>query len=100
MLKLFDDDEFIDWLLTLIFKGFQVDVSYMSDEEYEACMTDTFNKLEYRNIPKEKLTGEKSILEISFRKSLEFTIHILLTITSSMYVNRNFMEGIWTIGTS
>ena len=52
-------DEFIDWLLTLIFKGFQVDVSYMSDEEYEACMTDTFNKLEYRNIPKEKLTGEK-----------------------------------------
>lgn len=59
LLKLFDDDEFIDWLLTLIFKGFQVDVSYMSDEEYEACMTDTFNKLEYRNIPKEKLTGEK-----------------------------------------
>ena len=41
-----------------------------------------------------------SILEISFRKSLEFTIHILLTITSSMYVSRNFMEGIWTIGTS
>lgn len=35
------------------------EVSYMSDEEYEACMTDTFNKLEYRNIPKEKLTGEK-----------------------------------------
>ena len=59
LLKLFDDDEFIDWLLTLIFKGFQIDVSYMSDEEYEACMTDTFNKLEYRNIPKEKLTGEK-----------------------------------------
>lgn len=59
LLKLFNDDEFIDWLLTLIFKGFQIDVSYMSDEEYEACMTDTFNKLEYRNIPKEKLTGEK-----------------------------------------
>ena len=58
LLKLFDDDEFIDWLLTLIFKGFQVDVSYTSDEEYEACMTDTFNKLEYRNI-QEKLTGEK-----------------------------------------
>lgn len=25
----------------------------------ETCMIDTFNKLEYRNIPKEKLTGEK-----------------------------------------
>ena len=57
--KRFNDDEFIDWLLTLIFKGFQIDVSYMSDEEYETCMIDTFNKLEYRNIPKEKLTGEK-----------------------------------------
>lgn len=59
LLKLFNDDEFIDWLLTLIFKGFQIDVSYMSDEEYETCMIDTFNKLEHRNIPKEKLTGEK-----------------------------------------
>lgn len=58
-MKLFDDDEFIDWILTLIFKGFQMDVSYMSDEEYEHCMSNTFNKLEYRNIPKEKLTGEK-----------------------------------------
>ena len=58
-MKLFNDDEFIDWLLTLIFKGFQIDVSYMSDEEYETCMIDTFSKLEYRNIPKEKLTGEK-----------------------------------------
>ena len=30
LLKLFDDDEFIDWLLTLIFEGFKIDVSYMS----------------------------------------------------------------------
>lgn len=34
LLKLFDDDEFIDWLLTLIFDGFKVDVSYMSDVKY------------------------------------------------------------------
>ena len=59
LLKLVDDDEFIDWLLTIIFNGFKIDVSYMSDEEYENCMTDTFNKLEYRLIPKELLTGEK-----------------------------------------
>ena len=59
LLKLFNNDEFIDWLLTLIFDGFKIDVSYMSDEEYENCMTDTFNKLEYRLIPKELLTGEK-----------------------------------------
>ena len=59
LLKLFDDDEFIEWLLSLIFDGFKIDVSYMTDEEYANCLTDTFNKLEYRNIPKEKLTGEK-----------------------------------------
>lgn len=59
LLKLFDDDEFIDWLLTLIFDGFEIDVSYMTDEEYANCMTDTFNKLVYREIPKEQLTGDK-----------------------------------------
>lgn len=59
LLKLFDDDEFIDWLLTIIFDGFKIDVSYMSDEEYAACLFSTFNKLEYREIPKELLTGEK-----------------------------------------
>lgn len=59
LLKLFDDDEFIDWLLTLIFDGFKIDVSYMTEVEYENCMADMFNKLEYRKIPKEWLTGEK-----------------------------------------
>jgi Reverse transcriptase (RNA-dependent DNA polymerase). len=59
LLKLVDNDEFLDWLLTIIFNGFKIDVSYMSDEEYESCITDTFNKLEYRLIPKELLTGEK-----------------------------------------
>ncbi len=59
LLKLVDDDEFLDWLLTIIFNGFKIDVSYMSDEEYESCITDTFNKLEYRLVPKELLTGEK-----------------------------------------
>jgi len=59
LLKLVDDDEFIDWLLTIIFNGFKIDVSYMSDEEYESCITNTFNKLEYRLVSKELLTGEK-----------------------------------------
>lgn len=59
LLKLVDDNEFIDWLLTIIFNGFKIDVSYMSDEEYESCITNTFNKLEYRLVSKELLTGEK-----------------------------------------
>lgn len=59
LLKLVDDNEFIDWLLTIIFNGFKIDVSYMSDEQYESCITNTFNKLEYRLVSKELLTGEK-----------------------------------------
>lgn len=59
LLKLVDDDEFVDWLLTVIFDGFKIDVSYMTNEEYANCYDDTFNKLDYRNVPKSELTGEK-----------------------------------------
>lgn len=59
LLDLFDNDNFLDWLLSLIFDGFKVDVSYMSNEEYANCLKDIFNKLDYRLIPKSKLTGEK-----------------------------------------
>lgn len=59
LLELFDDDEFIAYLLDVIFKGFEMDVSYMTDEEFEHCYETLFNKLEYRQIPKDQLTGEK-----------------------------------------
>lgn len=59
LLRLFDDDEFVDWLLSLIFSGFEIDVSYMTDEEYASCLETLFNKLEYRKIPKSELTGQK-----------------------------------------
>jgi len=59
LLKLFDHDEFLTWLLDLIFDGFKIDVSYMTDEQYANCMEDVFNKNEYRKIDKDLLTGEK-----------------------------------------
>ena len=59
LLKLVHDDEFVSWLLDLIFDSFKIDVSYLSDEEYENCLQIPFNKLEYRTIPKELLTDEK-----------------------------------------
>lgn len=37
LLNLFHDDTFLDWLLTVIFKGFEVDVSYMNEDEYAHC---------------------------------------------------------------
>ena len=53
-------DEFSLWLLDLIFDNFKIDVSYMTDEEYEHCMETPFNSAEYRlNVPKSAHTGEK-----------------------------------------
>jgi hypothetical protein len=72
LLKLFNDDEFIEWLLNVIFDDFKVDVSYMTDEEFDKCLNNVFNKLEYRNIPKTKLTGEKW-LEISVNIGDQFS---------------------------
>ena len=48
------------WLLTEIFKSFEVDVSYLTDVEYAHCITEKFNSVEYHNtITPEKKTGEK-----------------------------------------
>lgn len=48
LLKLVDDDSYVDWLLTVIFKGFEIDVSAMTDEEYFDCFNGVFDKLKYR----------------------------------------------------
>lgn len=62
--KLSDDAA---WLLTEILKNFEVDVSYMTDEEYARCMETKFNSIEYHEtIPEELKTGEKMM-----RKSVD-----------------------------
>lgn len=56
--KYLTPDEFK--LLEMYFKMYEVDVSYMSDEEYETCMSSIFNSVKYYNkIPNELKTGEK-----------------------------------------
>jgi len=47
------------WLLEKTIARSKVDVSYMTDEEYSRCMDELFNSLEYQNIDKHLLTGEK-----------------------------------------
>lgn len=59
LLKLFDDDPYLNWLLTVIFKNFEIDVSYMSDTEYDTCLGNVFDKLAYREIPNKFKTNEK-----------------------------------------
>lgn len=53
-----DDKEIMDFVENLV-DFFKIDVSYMSDEEYATCEKDVFNAIEYANIDKSLLTGEK-----------------------------------------
>lgn len=53
------DDEHALWLLRKTVDRSKVDVSYMTDDEYENCMNRLFNSLVYQYIDKSLLTGEK-----------------------------------------
>lgn len=49
-----------NWLLNEILRTFEVDVSYMTDEEYAGCMERKFNSVwYYENVPNELKTCEK-----------------------------------------
>lgn len=55
------------WLLEEILKTFEVDVSYMDEEEYAGCMAKKFDSIKYHTeIPDEAKTGEKMM-----RKSVD-----------------------------
>ena len=48
------------WLLDEILRTFEIDVSYMTDEEYARCMETKFNSVwYYENVPLHARTGEK-----------------------------------------
>lgn len=47
------------WFLDELLKRSEVDVSYMSDEEYKSCMHEVFNSLAYQNVSGDLLTGER-----------------------------------------
>ena len=53
------DDKHALWLLKKSIDRSRVDVSYMSDKEYENCLNTLFNSLQYQYIDKKLLTGEK-----------------------------------------
>lgn len=62
LLELFEryvDNDHALWLLRKIVERSQVDVSYMTDEEYENCLNSLFNSLLHNYIDKSLLTGEK-----------------------------------------
>lgn len=53
------DNDHALWLLGKTVERSKVDVSYMTDEEYENCLDTVFNSLLYHYINKSLLTGEK-----------------------------------------
>lgn len=53
-------NEQAQWLLDVIFDNFKIDVSYMDDTEYQDCIHEKFNSIEYHaSIDDSKRTGEK-----------------------------------------
>ena len=57
--KKYTQDEKALWLIEKILDSASVDVSYMTDEEYNRCMGELFNSIEYFQLDKSKLTKEK-----------------------------------------
>ena len=56
--KYIHDEKALSFLRAVIDRS-KVDVSYMTDEEYAGCMDRVFNSLEYQDVDKRLLTGEK-----------------------------------------
>lgn len=56
--KRLNDKDLIEFLAQII-NAFHIDVSYMNDEEYKYCLNSVYNALEYADIDKSLLTGEK-----------------------------------------
>ena len=59
LMKKYVTDEHSLWLLQKTVDRSKVDVSYMSDDEYENCLDILFNSLLYQEIDQQLLTGEK-----------------------------------------
>lgn len=57
--KYVDGDPFIMNLVSKILKRQEIDVSYLSDDEFSNCLNVLFNSLEYANVDKSLLVGEK-----------------------------------------
>lgn len=62
LIRLFDryvEDEKSRWLLRQAVDMSKVDVSYLTDEEYEQCKDGLFCSIEHSKVPRNLLTGEK-----------------------------------------
>lgn len=96
-----DDDA--SWLLSEIIDNFCVDVSYMSNEEYDGCLDRKFNSVEYyEHIPDEAKTGEKFMAKSvdigdQVSQSVGVSFQLKSTTTSQLFVDFADMADTWMI---
>ena len=84
-------DEEINFL-AMILKNQEVDVSYMTDEEYDNCMNEVFNALEY-NAHNYKKTGKKKMRKsvgIGSETSQIIGLYYLSTVDNYIKIVRGF----------
>lgn len=55
----FVDQQLLNFIRINVFKPFEVDVSYMSDDEYNKCTAAIFNAVEYYKLSPELRSGQK-----------------------------------------
>lgn len=49
LLKLVDNDSFLSWIFDIIFDGFKIDASDLSDDEYDCLYSGVFDKILFEN---------------------------------------------------
>ena len=49
LLKLVDNDSFLSWIFDIIFDGFKIDVSDLSNDEYDCLYSGVFDKILFEN---------------------------------------------------
>lgn len=96
------------WVFSTIIDVFQIDVSYMSDEEYAHCMDKMFNSIEYNlSVPKSFRTGQKMMpksVDIGDQVSQSigivypFSIDNYIKIVRSCKENGRYMDDIYIVG--
>ena len=97
--KYIHDEKALSFLRAVIDRS-KVDVSYMTDEEYAGCMDRVFNSLEYQDVDKRLLTGEKFMCKhLNIGDQVAQVAGIIYPIPIDNYVKIvkgvKFYGGIW-----
>ena len=89
-------DDFAIWFIETILKSFEVDVSYMTDEEYAVCLDEKYVALDHIDDPPEMHTGEKFMkksINIGNQGSQDFSIFLPTPIDNYIKIVKGIPEA-------